>query len=278
MKNTYGLGIAIALGISAALLNFFYLSMRSQDFKVVDFVGLARDVGPGERLTQENLAQDPVQIPANWVGNLGDYAVLEKDRSTVLDQRVWRMRTAGSLLLRDDLKTPSQRLELGEGEQQLGEDQRAWPIPVDTRSFVPSLIVPGARVWFLAPAMPIDYPTRAEPDSFSDDESAGAELPESSESSPPSGSSPSSNNPASSDDMIGPFTVLALGNRLGSAEVMRAAKIRQVQENVLIIKVTIQADGSMEPRAQALRKLLERTQNRPLGYLWRPALAEDLNH
>ena len=37
-------------------------------------------------------------------------------------------------------------------------------------------------------------------------------------------------------ETIGPFKILALGNRLGSPEVMRAAKMPQLQENVLAIR------------------------------------------
>lgn len=269
MKGIYGLGVAVALGIAAALFNFFYLSMRSQDVERVYFVGIARDVGPGERLSEAVLEPEGVGIPERWIGNLDKFAIRDKDRSTVLDQPVWRMLQAGSLLLRDDLKTPPQEVELA-------EDERIWPIPVDAKTLVPSLMAPGAQVWFMAPTVVLDYPTRASIESFVDgpsdnpgEESDGVDPPESSESPTPPVK------PYTSTDIIGPFTVVALGNRLGSAQVMRAARVRQVQENVLQIRIKVQADGSLEPRAQALRELLDRTQSRPLRLFWHPGVTVD---
>ena len=65
-----------------------------------------------------------------------------------------------------------------------------------------------------------------------------------------------------------------MGNRLGSAEVMRAAKIRQVQENVMLIRVVMENGGLKSP-AEELLALLEATGSRPLGYFWRPRREEN---
>lgn len=57
-------------------------------------------------------------------------------------------------------------------------------------------------------------------------------------------------------ETIGPFTILALGNRLGSLEVMKAAKMQPVQENVLAIRVG--KNGTEEAkRADQLWSLLQ---------------------
>ena len=61
-----------------------------------------------------------------------------------------------------------------------------------------------------------------------------------------------------------------MGNRLGSAEVMKAARIRQVQENVMLIRIKVLNDGTLERRAQTLRELMERTNYRPMSIQWRP--------
>jgi hypothetical protein len=43
--------------------------------------------------------------------------------------------------------------------------------------------------------------------------------------------------PSTTVEDIGPFKVLSVGNRLGDAAVMRAAKIPQTQENIINILV-----------------------------------------
>ena len=57
----------------------------------------------------------------------------------------------GRLLMKDDLKTPPPELKLEPGEE-------AMFVPIDTRSIVTSLIVPGDQVMFLVsktvPGMP----------------------------------------------------------------------------------------------------------------------------
>ena len=55
--------------------------------------------------------------------------------------------------------------------------------------------------------------------------------------------------PASQVTIIGPFTVLSVGNRLGDAKVMQAAKIPQLQENVLGIRVSAKVPGEAEKAA-----------------------------
>jgi len=68
---------------------------------------------------------------------------------------------------------------------------------------------------------------------------------------------------------IGPFKVLSIGNRLGSADVMQAARIPQMQENVMTIRVRIE-NGKMEPEAARLMRFLEQTNSRPLAYVLHP--------
>jgi hypothetical protein len=68
---------------------------------------------------------------------------------------------------------------------------------------------------------------------------------------------------ADSIDEIGPFKVLSLGNRLGSVEVMKSARIPQLQENVMTICVT----PNNKTKALQLRSRLEATNFRQVGVL-----------
>ncbi len=263
MKSSSVLILAVGLGIGAALLNAHYLQTRSKDADEISFVGIkaGKTVNPGERLSAEHL--DKVSIPERHVGNLQKHAVRWERRETVVGRPVSWPRKGPSLegpalLLGVHLQTPPPQLELGENDL-------AWAVPVDTRSLVPSLMVPGDEVWFLGSAAPVARPTSAGSEPLPE---SGADGPEPVAALSPSGASGSSR-------IIGPFTVLALGNRLGSAEVMQAAKIRQVQENVVMVKVTMGADKRLNPEAEELLDLLQRTGSRPLGYLWRPAVEEE---
>ncbi|MDZ7618194.1 MAG: hypothetical protein U1E05_14405 [Patescibacteria group bacterium] len=215
MKGLQGLVIAIVLGLAAAVLNWFYLVRQSQQVETVAFVGIHPEqyVERGERLREEQLVA--VRIPRNAVGNLSEFAVLDSARRSVVGQPVSRPLAAGRLLLQDDLDTPPPKLVLR-------EDERIMWVPVDSRSFVPSLITPGDMVTFKFPRT-VPTPVGGPID--------------------PQTGRPAA--PAEPLDRIGPFKVLSVGNRLGSAEVMKAAKIPQMQENVLGISIT------PEVRAQA---------------------------
>jgi len=236
MKAIHGLILAIGLGIGAAILNFAYLNTKTKGTVTVEFVGVAEDtiISRGERLTQEDLVAVP--IPKVSVGNLGDFAVLYKARDSVLGDRVWRTLEGGNLLLRDDTKTPPQALNPGEGYGAIG-------VPFDSKSFPPSLIMPGDKVSFVFPRAMINTPRRAVANPLNP-VNPGEEPIEKPE-------------PQGPTETIGPFTVLSMGNRLGTSEVMRANRVPQIMENVMTIRVKWKKDGSEmdDPKAQ---KLLDR--------------------
>jgi len=264
MRGIQGLILALGLGIAAALLNWTYLTRRAADQKPVEFLGIAADqvLSRGDRLKESDLV--PVGIPRENAVGLRDFVFLYEERHTVVGQSVWRTLSGGSLLLRDDLKTPPQELMFGQ-DRQSGVEERALWIPVDTRTFVPSLVVPGDQVsfvvyrspaaWAKPPADPAK-PVAEESSDGNDGSEEGA-----SEAGTPRRAGPI--------HMIGPFKILSLGNRLGSAEVMRAAKVPQVQENVMTIAVRLQG-GRLEPRAEELMRLMQSTNFRPLGILLHP--------
>ena len=70
--------------------------------------------------------------------------------------------------------------------------------------------------------------------------------------------------PADQIDVIGPFTVLSVGNRLGEAKLMQAAKIPQLRENLLGIRVSARVPGEKE-KADILWQRLQAVNFRQIG-------------
>ncbi len=211
MKSIQGLLLAIGLGVVGAIFNWMYLHSGPSRDATVSFLGIkeGQTVNRGEVLRDEYLVELPLR--EDWVGKLRDFAVLYKDKATVVGQPVWRPLSGPCLVMSDDLKTPLEELKLE-------PDETAIFIPVDSRAFVPSLFKPGDTVSFMLPRSYL--PTPAVPGM------------------PPKSAPPHDPNAAESPVVtIGPFTILALGNRLGSLDVMKAAKMQPVQENVLAIRV-----------------------------------------
>ncbi len=259
MKNLYALAIAATLGLLGLVCNLAYLNMKTRDIKKVEFIGIAptdsagreRRIAPGQKLREEDLV--PVGIPAPWAGNLDEFAYLYEAKNSVVERAPWRELRGGRLLLRADMDTPPERLELGEDEVALG-------VPIDMRRFVPALAVPGNLVSFSVSPWASLEPTRA----VSDETSGGMLEPvEASSGGPP---------PAVSGqvDIIGPFRILSLGNRLGSADVWRGSRAPQVQENVLTVAARV-SGGQLEPKAQKLLSILESSGFRGVGVILHPA-------
>jgi hypothetical protein len=232
---------------------------------MVSFAGVKEDkmIGRGEALTEENLEQ--VDIPKRWVGKLEDYAVLWSARQTVLGRRVWRALDGGSLLLRSDLKTPPQELVFGVNLAP-GVEERAVGVPVDTRKFVMSLVQPGDQVSFILSAGRPEAPTLADDPA----KAAAAGKPD-----PKGGPVVIATRPQPRDtvEKCGPFKVLSIGNRLGSYDVMMAAKIPQTQEGVMTILVRYEQDKPEAQYAKLLR-YLQQTNSQPLAYELHPRTAK----
>jgi Flp pilus assembly protein CpaB len=239
MKNVSGLIIAIGLGLAGAVLNWFYLEQESRQLERLNFIGVRSAVNRGDVLREDNLV--PVPIPREAARGLEEYAVLWDARQTVVGRAANRPYPGGELVLRQDLQSPPSELKLEKNE-------RAMWIPVDSTSFVAQLVKPGDDVSFLISRYSPGSPTPAMP--------VDPDAPQSAEPAKPQGGS----------EMVGPFRILSLGNRLGSAEVMQAYKIPQVQENVLTILVRVDGD-KLEPKAQKLWDLLKATNFRQVGVL-----------
>lgn len=233
MKGVYGLLIALGLGVAAALLNWSYLARKSRDVEREAFLGVAEGVTirPGDVFKEEDLV--PVEIPKNRVGMLPQFAVRYADRFTVIGGNAMRDFESGQLILRQDLKAPPPE------PRPLGPDEREIGIPVDTRTFVPSLYKAGDWISFVVPR--VRSALQAPPEG--EDESG--ETPESAPSAATAGGT----------ETIGPFEIRTIGNRVASSDVSRASRLPQVQENVLNIIVKVQGD-ELEPKAQKLSDLL----------------------
>lgn len=262
MKGIRGLLLAIGFAIAGALVNFVYLAQKSRDVERVAFIGIKPEVEihPAEMLLDEHLTK--VEIPASAVGNLKDFAYLYESRQTVVGERVPRAIPGGSLLLRHDLTTPPRGgLVLGE-DARPGVEERAMGVPIDSRKIVPSLVNPGDLVSFLAPSGPAGPTLAVEPAKVEPGTPAPAVAPRA--------TAGRSGSPGGVE-MIGPFRILSIGNRLGSAEVMKASKapLPQLQENVMMILVRVE-NGALEPEAVRLVKLLDESDSRPLAYLLHP--------
>ena len=244
MKGIHGLIIAIGLGIVATMFNWYYLKKKSEHTEMVYFIGVAADetIGRGEVFTKDKLVKVP--FPKASAKHLKDFVVLWKALPSVLNKRAPRPIGSRELLLDRDLATAPQELDLEGGDLM-------W-VNVDTRTCVPSLINPGDYVSFqvsaphLAPPRDeIEYEPGGTTDEGAPNETTYAPL-------------------GGQTKPIGPFLVISMGNRLGTSDALVVAKIAQVQENTMGIKVMMVAGGNFEPKAQALLNARQATGNRPV--------------
>jgi hypothetical protein len=233
MKGITGIVVAVVLGIAGALANLFYLHGEAQKVETVSFIGVKKSVNSGERLLEDNLVE--VKIPANHVGNLIKFAYTWDALNSVKGYTVWRTLDCSNgavLLLRNDIQTPHKELALGKGEQ-----AACVPLP---RNFVTAHLNPGDKIYFkFWNALPSSAPTKAtkEPTPATASADPPAAKPEEAETAAPA------NGPG---DTIGPFVVLSVGTRLDSVEVTKSAKIPQLQENMVVIRVSKHVPGEVE--------------------------------
>jgi Flp pilus assembly protein CpaB len=208
MKGAPGLLFAIGLGIVGAFCNWLYLANKGKELDMVDFIAIAEDVkiNPGDKFNDSQFMK--LSIPQNAVGNLDKVAVFWKDRATVVGEPATKSYSPGEILLQRQIRTPPEM----DIKKLLLPDERLLWIPVDTRTFVPSLVNAGDQVSFIVPRMTPVAPA-AEDDENAEKKSTAA------------------------TELIGPFRILALGNRLGSQEVLRAAGVTPSQENVMAVAV-----------------------------------------
>ena len=238
MKGIQGLIVAIVLGALGAAANFYYLNAEAQKKDMVGFIGIKKGaiISRGERLVEDKLVK--VEIPKDHVGNLKDYAYLWVDLMSIKDMPVWRTLDSNSeggvLLLQSDVKTPFPELQLGKGE-------RGQFIAVP-KTFDTSHINPGDKVLFQVMTLAAPGPTPAPKPAAA----AGAAVVGAAELQPKPEETENASQPVGPIESIGPFVVVSIGNRVGSVEVMKAAKIAPVQQNVLMIRISKSVAGEEE--------------------------------
>jgi hypothetical protein len=240
MKGVPGLIVSVVLGLVGAFCGWFYLAQEATQLEMVEFIGIADNVqiNPGDRFKQEHLI--PVKIPRYNVGNLEKAAPLFRDLSTVVGKSAIRSHLAGEILLYQDLKTaPAFTLA-----ELLGENEVARSITVDTRTFVPQLVVAGRDfVSFVVPSGKGPAPTPVATDGNA---AANVSFPD--------------------PEVVGPFRIIGLGNRLGSTETLRAAGVSQVQESVITIGLKFE-NAKFDDMGRKLEIAIQRIGNQPLGVL-----------
>ncbi|MFZ5830557.1 MAG: hypothetical protein ACOY3P_10735 [Planctomycetota bacterium] len=248
MKGIMGLAVAAALGIAAAIFNFAYLTFKAQQLQTVSFVGIKPEVTVdiGDILREEHVMEVPVPQPMSR--GLEAFAVKWSARASAVGGPVARTITGPRLLLEDDCRTPPVQ------ELKLGPDEFAIGVPVDPRENVLSFIRPGEMVSFVfargrpgepTPAMPPDASAPAENGGNASSAARGTSAP---------------------IEIIGPFKVLSLGNRLGSFEVHQAARLPRVQENMMMIAVKL-VNNRLEPRAEQLVLAMQTSDSRGVRVL-----------
>lgn len=246
MKGVPGLMLALALGIVGAFCNWFYLAQKARDLEKVEFIGIAEGVqiNAGDHFKDSDLV--PIAIPKLSIGNLEKSAPLYRDRVTIIGMDATRSYMPGEILLRQDLRTPPPM----DVKKLISENERVMWIPVDTRTFVPGLVNAGDQVSFLVPKTPNGRPA---PVPVGDGASG-----------PPLA--------LGGTDIIGPFRILALGNRLGTPETLRAAGLSPAQENVMAVAVKL-TNGALDEKGQMLTDLLRLTNFQQVQVLLHPGAA-----
>lgn len=233
MKGVPGLLIAVALAIAGGLCNWFYMAQKSRELDLVNFVGVAEGgIHQGDIIQASNLIQIP--IPLRYALRLKEVAPTYNDISTVVGLPAYRDFQSGELILTQDLKTPPNN----DLKRDLGTDEVAIWVNVDSRGFVPQFFSGGDEVSFIVAA-------------------AGAR-------GPVAGSQPGQmiEQPT---EVVGPFYILALGNRRGTAERAKASGMTQASENVIAIRVKKVSETQLDEKAQLLLSRLRLSGNQALG-------------
>lgn len=232
MRGIQGLAIAGFLGLLGLTLNWVYLQQKTKDVKTDVFIGIRDgvDLQPGDIIKEEHLMPVSVPVANSIAGNLKQSVYLFERVSSVVNNRATRRMRGGELYFRDDFVTPTKELELE-------EKQRLIWVPVDSSSFVPSLVDPGDQITFI---LPVDPASRTR--------SVMVDGP---------GLTPSGDEGVADAEFIGPFTVKSLGNRLSSMKIASANHSTSVQERQVGIIVNVEGT-KFEAKAM---KLLDRLQN-----------------
>ncbi|MSR59653.1 MAG: hypothetical protein EXS05_18760 [Planctomycetaceae bacterium] len=246
MKGVPGLLIAVGLGIVGAFCNWLYLAQKGLEIEQVHFIIVddGTKINAGDRFTKAHFRR--ISIPKNAVGDLEKGAPLWSELETVVGMAATKSYGPGEIILRQHLRTPPET----DIKKLLAPDERVLWIPVDTRTFVPSLVNAGDQVSFVVSRMNHGAPPLV--------------------SAPGGGEDTRPNASKAATEIIGPFRILALGNRLGSSEVLKAYGGTAAQENIMAIAVKITA-GVLDERGQQISDLLRLTNFQQVQVLLHPS-------
>ena len=144
MKGVPGLLIAVALAVTGGLCNWFYMSQKARELDLVQFIGVAEaGIKSGDIIQQGQL--QPIAIPLRYAQRLKSSAPLWQDLATVVGTTAYRDFQGGDLMLLQDLRT----LPGNDLKRDLGPDEVAIWITVDSRGFVPQFFSGGDEVSFI---------------------------------------------------------------------------------------------------------------------------------
>lgn len=237
MKGTTGIIIAVALAITGGVCNWLYIQKQAESYRRVGFVKVRADhIRIGDQFKPDDFEE--VKFPEAFLGKLETVAVRWSDVDSVIGQRATREYVLDQLVLHEDLKTPPAR-PLNE---LLGKDEREMTLPIDSRMFNPAHVNPGDEVSFWFPRV---------------------------ERGPEAVGSAENPVPTNQEEIIGPFRLLAVGNRRGSREVQKASGQRAGSESSIGISFTMK-DGQPETRAIRLKQLFAMTNGKGVQILLHP--------
>lgn len=227
MKGLQGIVLAVVLAIVAALCNWYYIYKQASGYHTESFVIISpgTTLNPGDVIKAEHLAR--VDVPLDHVGNLREIAILWKDKDAIQSVPAVRAYQGGELFLRADRVTRA-RKDLSE---KISPNEVAFPVPVDSRTFVAENYNPGDSVSFFVSALL--------------DSGDG-----------PGGASP--NVAGNIDRLVGPFRILALGARKSTLDVERAntGSGHSARENVITVGL-VRKDNQFDTNAKSLLQLLK---------------------
>jgi len=224
MKGAQGIMIAVAMGVVGFVCNWLYLEREASRVELVSFVGVSQpaDVKRGDVIQSDDLV--PISMPKSHESQLAQVAVLWDQRDLVIGQKAARdLAVSGEaeLVMHRDLTTPA----IKDINELIAENERVMWLPVDSRTFNPQHVDPGDQVSFRIPEFGKGA-SRSQPTE------AGGKI-------------------------LGPFRILALGNRKGRRDVRQAAGLASGAENVIAVAVKVEnPDGKLEPRAETLAGIL----------------------
>lgn len=218
MKGIQGLIIAAAMAIAGGVCNWMYLANQADRYERVAFIKVEVDeIRIGDKFKEEHFAK--VEIPRNALGNIETTAVKWTDLNTVVGKVAIRDYARDQILLHEDLRTPP-TLPLN---KLIGKDELYFWLPIDPRTLNPHQVNPGDMISFRVPRQGVPTPATVDPDNTKPQLGAAEEI-------------------------VGPFRILALGNRRGSLEVAKAGGQVGGSENNIALVAEFR-DGKFERKA-----------------------------